>query len=78
MDKELIEMMRECDLIAGNSEHGIFVMALKKFAGMVEAKAKTEEREACAKYVKSIDVGDSSLTIVIDAIGDAILARGKA
>ena len=49
MDKELIDMMRECDLIAGNADHGIFIMALKKFAGMVEAKAKTEEREACEK-----------------------------
>lgn len=35
------------------------------------------EREACAKYVDGIMVGNQPLTVVMGAIGDAIRARGK-
>ena len=39
--KTIIEMAKECDLIAGNAEHGIYVMALQRFAELVRA----DERE---------------------------------
>ena len=36
------------------------------------------EREACAKYVESLMIGDKPLTTVMGALGDAIRARGQA
>jgi hypothetical protein len=36
------------------------------------------EREACAKYVEGLYVGETPLTIVMGAIGDGIRARGQA
>jgi hypothetical protein len=35
-------MAKECDLVAGNAEHGIYIMALQAFAALVAEK----EREA--------------------------------
>jgi hypothetical protein len=40
--------------------------------------AVAKEREACAKYVESLYVGNTPLTTVMGAIGDAIRARGQA
>ena len=40
-------------------------------------RAVEAEREACAKYVESLYVGDAPLTTVMGAIGDAIRARGQ-
>lgn len=42
---EIIEMAKQCELVAGNAEHGIYLMALQRFAALVAEK----EREACAK-----------------------------
>ena len=36
------------------------------------------EREACAKYVESLMIGDTPLKVVRGAIGDGIRARGEA
>ena len=47
--KTVIEMAKECDLVAGNAEHGIYLMALQRFAELVRADAIAAEREACAK-----------------------------
>ena len=41
---EIIEMAKQCELVVGNAEHGIYLMALQRFAALVAEK----EREACA------------------------------
>ena len=51
--KTVIEMAKECDLVAGNAEHGIYLMALQRFAELVRADAIAAEREACAKVCES-------------------------
>jgi hypothetical protein len=46
MNKEdILKIAEECDLIVGNAEHGIYIVALTKFAKLVAE----HEREACAK-----------------------------
>lgn len=64
-----IEMAKKCDLIAGNAEHGIYIMQLKMFAAMVRA----DEREACAQEA------DAHATIegIAQRIAVAIRARGQ-
>ena len=52
----------------------IYHESLIKFAKLVAQ----HEREACAKYVESLYVGDAPLTTVMGAIGNAIRARGQA
>jgi hypothetical protein len=52
---EIIEMAQECDLIVNNVEHGIYIVALEKFAQLV---AK-HEREACAKLCEKQMEGKS-------------------
>lgn len=47
--KTVIEMAKECDLVAGNAEHGIYLMALQRFAELVRADAIAAEREACSR-----------------------------
>jgi hypothetical protein len=49
--KTTIEMAKECDLIAGNAEHGIYLMALERFAELVRA----DERERICKAIKEED-----------------------
>jgi hypothetical protein len=36
---EILSMAKECDLVAGNADHGIYIMALKRFAALVAEKA---------------------------------------
>lgn len=82
--EEIIEMARqawisnkEAQLITEFDEAYIsctYVTDLEAFAKLVAEK----EREACAKYVESLYVGDTPLTTVMGAIGDAIRARGQA
>ena len=43
MDREtIIKLAKECDLVAGNADHGIYLMALQRFAKLVAE----HEREA--------------------------------
>jgi hypothetical protein len=42
---EILSMAKECDLVAGNAEHGIYIMALERFAALVAEKA-TEQANA--------------------------------
>jgi hypothetical protein len=56
------------------TDRGMELKELEAFAKLVADK----EREACAKYVEGLTVGDTPLTVVMGAIGDAIRARGEA
>ena len=42
MMKTTIEMAKECDLVAGNAEHGIYLMALQRFAELVRADERAQ------------------------------------
>ena len=61
---------QEIKELAGHRAVSPWVMKLVNDAVM-------KEREACAKYVESLYVGDTPLTTVMGAIGDAIRARNK-
>ncbi len=37
---EIIEMAKQCELVAGNAEHGIYLMALQRFAALVAEKER--------------------------------------
>ena len=51
----IIELTQECQLI-GMRPHldGIYQEALEKFADLVEAAARADEREACARVLEKI------------------------
>ena len=40
---EVLELAKECNLIVNNAEHGIFIVALEKFAQLVIEKNKVPE-----------------------------------
>jgi len=72
----IIELAQECQLI-GMRPHldGIYQEALEKFAALVEAAARADEREECAKLVEEIearcvakDVDDPPLQHIVAAI----------
>ena len=50
-----IELAQECQLI-GMRPHldGIYIEALEKFADLVEAAARADEREECARVLEKI------------------------
>ena len=52
----IIELAQECQLI-GMRPHldGIYQEALEKFAALVEAAARADEREACAKVCEDME-----------------------
>jgi hypothetical protein len=74
-------MNRE-DIIRMAKNSGLFVELvlerdldwLERFAAFVASA----EREACAKYIESLMIGDKPLTTVMGALGDFIRARGQA
>lgn len=68
-----IEMAKECNLIAGNAEHGIHIMQLKMFAAMVRA----DEREACAKVCEEHPDGLNMMGGHFVICAAAIRARGQ-
>ena len=71
--EEIIELARQ--VTVGGEQIAVFTISeLESFTKLVAEK----EREACAKYVESLYVGDAPLTTVMGAIGDAIRARGEA
>jgi len=79
----IIEMAQECQLI-GMRPHlnGIYQEALEKFAELVEAAARADEREECIKLVHA-GTGEpvQTRTLLIlqkdrKRIEDAIRARG--
>ena len=51
----IIELAQECQLI-GMRPHldGIYIEALETFAALVEAAARADEREACARVLEKI------------------------
>ena len=49
---EIIEMAKQCELVVGNAEHGIYLMALQRFAALVAEK----EREACAMVCDDVSI----------------------
>ena len=70
--EEIIELARQ--VTVGGEQIAVFTISeLESFTKLVAEK----EREACAKYVESLYVGDAPLTTVMGAIGDAIRARNK-
>ena len=52
--RTIMEMAKECDLIAGNAEHGIYIMALERFAKLVREEAIAEKRKACERAVEEL------------------------
>ena len=71
----IIELAQECQLI-GMRPHldGIYQEALEKFAALVAAAARADEREACAKLCEPQEEHDDPLTAW--KIAKAIRARG--
>ena len=55
--KTIIEMAKECELLAGNAEHGIYAMALTRFADLVtdqaNERANTSWALMCEKMVEA-------------------------
>ena len=72
---EILSMAKECDLVAGNADHGIYIMALERFAALVAEK----EREACAKEAHSATdfLHEEGDMILKEIIVQAIRARGS-
>jgi len=75
MNQDIIEIAEESGLLPCQ---GIHMGDLKAFAKLVAAKAAAKEREACAKYVEGLMVGEQSLTVVMGAIADGIRTRSEA
>ncbi len=80
----IIEMAQECQLI-GMRPHldGIYQEALEKFAALVAAAARADEREACAMVCDDLpppegyNIAEISFWDITSlACGDAIRARG--
>jgi hypothetical protein len=74
----IIELAQECQLI-GMRPHldGIYQEALEKFAALVEAAARADEREECAKLCESY-LSDSPYSWGGTTMASAIRARGQA
>lgn len=49
----------------------------KRITEIAWSNGEFVEREACAKYVEGLMVGNQPLTVVMGAIGDGIRARGE-
>ena len=66
----IIELAQECQLI-GMRPHldGIYLEALEKFAALVEAAARADERDACAKMFDNQNIWDEDVAIAIRARG---------
>jgi hypothetical protein len=78
---EIIEMARQAGALqisfnqtSMQYEYSMFSKQIVDFARLIADK----EREACAKYVEGLMVGNQPLTVVMGAIGDGIRARGEA
>ncbi|CAB4134233.1 hypothetical protein UFOVP272_36 [uncultured Caudovirales phage] len=70
--KTIMEMARECDLIAGNAEHGIYIMALERFAELV----REDEAE---KYKWDIhSCGPTCTKVACVAMREAVKAEREA
>jgi hypothetical protein len=75
-----IELAQECHLI-GMRPHldGIYQEALERFAKLVEAAARADEREECAKLCDDMDsISDYYGSRVELICAEAIRARGEA
>jgi hypothetical protein len=75
----IIELAQECHLI-GMRPHldGIYQEALERFAKLVEAAARADEREECAKLCDDMDsISDYYGPRVELICADAIRARGE-
>jgi hypothetical protein len=75
----IIELAQECQLI-GMRPHldGIYQEALEKFANLVEAAARADEREACAKLCDEVgEESDAFTRDILRCTADAIRARGN-
>ena len=70
--RTIMEMAKECDLIAGNAEHGIYIMALERFAALVREDAQAEEREAIIQEIPG------GFSVDPQWVCDMIRARGQA
>ena len=70
--RTIMEMAKECDLIAGNAEHGIYIMALERFAALVREEAQAEEREAIIQEIPG------GFSVDPQWVCDMIRARGQA
>jgi hypothetical protein len=69
---EIIEIAKVVGF--SNSEIDTCQLMFQHFANLVAQR----EREACAKYVESLMIGDKPLTTVMGALGEAIRARRQA
>ena len=82
--EDILRMAREAGIDAERDtlcRYEGFVEPLERFAALVAAAAKAEEREACAKVCEAeADTTDAHLHMCIDALrdcADAIRARGQ-
>ena len=82
--RTIMEMAKECDLIAGNAEHGIYIMALERFAALVREEAQAEEREEIAQFIEKTNLGSLPeataihYALLLKTYANAIRARGQA
>jgi len=94
MNQDIIEMAEESGLLPCQGIHMGDLKAFAKLVAAhtlmnidpssfmshqegIEA-GRLAEREACAKYVEGLMVGEQSLTVVMGAIADGIRTRGEA
>ena len=80
--EDIIRMAREANIKqAIETPHLLMVHELERFAALVAAAAKAEEREACAKVCEAeANATDAHLHMCIDALhdcADAIRAKGQ-
>ena len=67
----IIELAQKCQLIGMRPHDGIYLAALKQFGALVEAAARADEREGCAKVLEKISNAPD-----IQLFAAAIRARG--
>jgi hypothetical protein len=80
---KILELAKEAKLI--NSHGDVLVTpkykfgdgCLEAFANLIEAKARADEREQCAKICENLFINNSSVRIASKAFADAIRERGE-
>jgi len=78
-DDDILRMAIECQLVTTGNREGIYSEALMRFAALVEAAARADEREECAKLCDDMDSTSDYYGPRVELIcAEAIRARGEA
>jgi hypothetical protein len=78
--EDILKIAEECDLIVGNAEHGIYIVALEKFAKLIaEAERKKIKHFLTATSVSvqtRVYIGDEEISM-LKMTHEEIRARGQ-